>query len=985
MHHFLFQRGRFLTALLILCLTQARSQVNIRERIEIKPSQPSRSATVQTLPAGTLFVPLPDPNQLFVQTYRPCIITAACSLPAYDPANNIPSDWITLLLECTGAPQGTYTLGATGVNGIDTQTVTFNASSCATMHIGQSVAGWGGGESLFGQTVVSVTATTATFELSGEWRNNRPITATVTLTAQPDTLYELASLDITANPSTITQCTGSATITIHAIDKRGLPYSGISCNETEMMTVSVPPTSHATLEYPLSMDSTVRGKELTLRVGYMLMVFRWNYEPGDPPGPLPVTVTSQGKSAQTIINLTVDPEPSYLTADVSPGEVRHNMKSVISAQIVNGCGQTEVPVAGTTFKFEIMDLPQFGYLYDPATGAWGTVLEGVAHDRGIATVEYRAYGDDPPGVEDIPLRITVSDGSVGECWTDFYVEPNEIRVTATPNPIHFGETAQLTIEKNNRDGTYSPIPGEWQTAFQLVQVDSTGALISPDSTQVGSTVYGAFQTATYQAYARTNEPDSVDVAILVTTVDPDVIPSKVAPGKQARAGVGGNTSMSVASKGSKGIGGKNRISTDELPDLGLGLPYQGVGRVVVKKQTETLDHFLVLLSRDTIGYQDACVFFVIARDANNKEVTLDSGRVVTFSVDSSQYGSYLLNNSIRVDTGTIQVPYGLARAGEVQYVSDGIDPLLVGAKTLNFQVCLKDDQTKNGVARLTIEGRAIISLRFSKSELKPLGDAHNKKADPTCVSKSKEDTCRRVIDFSKADTCTLVLSVKEPGGKGIANYPFWIKTGVRDSSGGHDHSTGRPTGWLVTSDKDTLKLYRGKTDTTGRTTFKYLCSGFGGFDSVYAEGLTKKDTATLTILVRMAEFDSLESGAHYVLIGQYGTGNVSSKHRMNHFGTANLITKLKALADTAYSKKEYRLRFNDMSLIHGGPFDIRNNWNCPHQKHREGVSVDVDDSVETSSGRKVITKEQIYDWLKSSKKREFSIGKESDHYHVTIQ
>jgi hypothetical protein len=982
MLHNVSNRQALLAVLFILGSSRILSQVNIKERVEIHPAPPVRATTTGAQVDGPLF----EPGYCSVQTRRPCTITATCTLPAYDSQYNIPTDLIALTLIGVGTPQPEYWLGTSNASGMSTPPVTLTAPSCATMQIYNYVGQMGD----LGGCVLNVTPTSAVFQLSGTWRR-KPISATVTLTAEADTSYDLASIGIKASPTSITQCYDYATITISTLNKLGQPYCSMTCNGglpscygTEQMTVSVPPESKATIEYPRG-DSTIRGKSLDIPLGDKVFYLRFNYAAGDPAGSVVVTVTSGDKSAQATVNLIIDPSTSYLTADVLPGEVRHNLKSIINAHVLDGCGKTLTPPEGTTFRFEIIDYPQFGYLYDPATGNAGTVLEGVRHVQGVASVEYRAYGEDPPQEEDIPLLISISDESVGLFQTDIYVEPNQLRVTAAQNPIHFGEATQLTVEKKNRDETYTAIPSNWQTAFQLVEVDTNGYLYSPDSLQTGSTVNGLFQTASYYARPRQVEPDSVDVAIFVTTVDPDVIISKVNDGEEPIPTAQTKKGVRQATKGTKPGGNKNIIAMDDLPNLGPGLPYKGVGRLVVKKSREEgLDHFLVLVSRDTIAHRDACVFFVIAQSSDNKEVALDSGKIVTFNVDSSQYGSYLSNNSIRMDTSTIQVPYGLARAGEIQYASDGIDPLLLRPKTLNFKMYLREDQTKNGVARITILGRAIITIRLSKSELKPLGDSHNKKADPTCVSLLEGDTCRKVIDFSKVDTCTLILSVKDPFGRGIANYPFWIQTGVRDNSGGHDHSVGRLTGRLVTSDKDTLKLYRGKTDTTGRSVFKYLCSGFGGFDSVYAEGLTKKDTATMTIVVKMGIFDSLGTGPHYVLIGQYGTDDVTSKHRMNHYGIPAMVKTLKDLADSANAYHSWVFQYNDMSLELGGPFDIRNDWNTPHQSHRQGKSVDV---------RPVSTTGDLIDveWLETKVKKVFNgtlqeeaKGRPGHHFHLNF-
>ena len=68
---------------------------------------------------------------------------------------------------------------------------------------------------------------------------------------------------------------------------------------------------------------------------------------------------------------------------------------------------------------------------------------------------------------------------------------------------------------------------------------------------------------------------------------------------------------------------------------------------------------------------------------------------------------------------------------------------------------------------------------------------------------------------------------------------------------------------------------------------------------------------------------------------------MTSQHRVNHYGTSDLIKKLKALADSLYADSSHVLRLNDLSLQFGGPFDIKNNWDTPHQTHRLGVNGDV--------------------------------------------
>lgn len=161
--------------------------------------------------------------------------------------------------------------------------------------------------------------------------------------------------------------------------------------------------------------------------------------------------------------------------------------------------------------------------------------------------------------------------------------------------------------------------------------------------------------------------------------------------------------------------------------------------------------------------------------------------------------------------------------------------------------------------------------------------------------------------------------------------------------------------------------------------------GIGGVDSIFARGKTDRDTSSTTILLEFSELQELAAGDHYVLIGGYGETGVTSRHYKNHYGAANLIEKLKQLADTVYSLKSYRIRINDMSLVEGGPLDINNDWDTPHQKHREGVSADISNQVLRSNGSLFpLTEDQLKRWSRLLLDIP-NIGSEPGHYHLTIR
>jgi len=73
------------------------------------------------------------------------------------------------------------------------------------------------------------------------------------------------------------------------------------------------------------------------------------------------------------------------------------------------------------------------------------------------------------------------------------------------------------------------------------------------------------------------------------------------------------------------------------------------------------------------------------------------------------------------------------------------------------------------------------------------------------------------------------------------------------------------------------------------------------------------------------------------------TGRTST-HFDNHYGTENTVDKIVAMAFDYFDLHNETIGINDMSLISGGLFDIRNNWSAKpgHSRHRLGKSVDID-------------------------------------------
>jgi hypothetical protein len=279
----------------------------------------------------------------------------------------------------------------------------------------------------------------------------------------------------------------------------------------------------------------------------------------------------------------------------------------------------------------------------------------------------------------------------------------------------------------------------------------------------------------------------------------------------------------------------------------------------------------------------------------------------------------------------------------------------------DFAVTGKD--TLSGSTTITITPLQKLILTTQDAILAPLGDNDN-----------KGPTNAKVIDYSLVKPTAVTVSVKMPNGNPVSDYPFTLSAYVRPNSGGHDHTDNRPTGRFIVK-TDTVATFSDKTGSDGTAKYPYLCSGFGGVDSLRVKGKTDKDTSTAIILLKMGNFVELTAGEHYSLVGSI------DPHVKNHFGRNETITTLKEIADSVYAKFVINIQYNDMSLIYGGPFDCRSNsrWNTPHQTHREGTNVDVRPTIKLEWLQKIFARNNWGKILEEDK------GGSNHHYHFTIQ
>jgi hypothetical protein len=181
---------------------------------------------------------------------------------------------------------------------------------------------------------------------------------------------------------------------------------------------------------------------------------------------------------------------------------------------------------------------------------------------------------------------------------------------------------------------------------------------------------------------------------------------------------------------------------------------------------------------------------------------------------------------------------------------------------------------------------------------------------------------------------TTVTLHTTPHAAGV-NVSFSVQA---QGDGGHvNHSGSRPLGTFTNAS--------GNTDASGNYSTTFNASAFGG--SVNIRATVQGQTATNKVLeVRIADLGTIATTQDWNLVGATNT------HPDNHYGTATLNVGLAASArdytDIYYGIGNHapdadRLKFNDMSLINGGKFEIAGTWSTmtAHDEHRLGQNCDV--------------------------------------------
>jgi len=120
-----------------------------------------------------------------------------------------------------------------------------------------------------------------------------------------------------------------------------------------------------------------------------------------------------------------------------------------------------------------------------------------------------------------------------------------------------------------------------------------------------------------------------------------------------------------------------------------------------------------------------------------------------------------------------------------------------------------------------------------------------------------------------------------------------------------------------------------------------------GWHTVFPESLDATRTSwrfVTTVDVAVTGLTSLSGapcGSAGVSVVRCRSADTAHTDDVAFFGTGDALVYLNAIADSFFLQADQPLSVNDMSLLKGGVFDIKNNYAPPHRTHRVGMSADI--------------------------------------------
>ena len=150
-------------------------------------------------------------------------------------------------------------------------------------------------------------------------------------------------------------------------------------------------------------------------------------------------------------------------------------------------------------------------------------------------------------------------------------------------------------------------------------------------------------------------------------------------------------------------------------------PITGTGIVKVIGG-DSLDHFAVTITPDTIKYSESAPIFVQAKDAGGNDVSLDASTPLTQTIDNTQYAQFIDAGADTVPSPLNNVEYGDADAQRIKVVAKGMNPIGMPPQAVTVTTTKADDPTKKGEGTIYIHCK-IDPPRYSQGGNSSWGDS----------------------------------------------------------------------------------------------------------------------------------------------------------------------------------------------------------------------------------------------------------------------
>jgi hypothetical protein len=612
----------------------------------------------------------------------------------------------------------------------------------------------------------------------------------------------------------------------------------------------------------------------------------------------------------TIEVFRISESPIWLAMDAQ-GDVSYGAEMSILAQALDMFQQEVSAGTGVTYMFEIIEGSEWGSLFRGTVE--GTVISGVRptndfFSRGMATIGFRARKAEPAIPQRVTVKVSASDPDIHPGTYSFNVLPSPLAISVTPPTVSYGQQTVISVQKKNPDGTVSPWPQDAGFSYEIIKGHNAGYVLHPDTARRNDFFNGQSDTIHFVALEESPQPDTVEVQFYIY----------------------------VFNEG----GGIATAAFDPIQPNPT-LRRTGLASVTVLKG-DSLDHFTVGLEKDTIAFTETSRIFVVAKDSDSNDVALANDALLQFSIDSTAYGSFIAANGDTVPSPLSKVPYSDAKAGNIRFAAVNKNPDSV----VSFKIIakLQEDTTKAGDATLVLVGKRLRININSPKRIWPTLPEGRSGGNPN--NRNRKDS------ISIAFRMGLLPAVSES---------VLVKTRFITRSGGHDHENTPPDSLMGTlrhlgsSFAGTGEI-RLQTDSEGKFLIRYTAPLFGGRIEFLARSITDSTiSAADTLDVRVDSLIALGADSTYELVGapdnHSGTNDPCrttpprSLHYNNHHGTSATITAIDSIAAN-YNRFHagVRLRINDISLEHGGLFDLKNDWvyrDSVHWEHRIGKSADI--------------------------------------------